>query len=94
MPLFSLQQQMRARPGPAVVINYAILMLSVCLQLAGDRLSVGSHDTAFIINPSKAHRMKDVSVRFLNRVLLAIDVAWCSLLSGGGVDPVCQIEYI
>ena len=47
LPLFSLQQQMRARPGPAVVINCAILMLSVCLQLAGDRLSVGSHDTAF-----------------------------------------------
>ena len=51
----------------------------------------------FIVNPSKAHRMKDVSVRFLKRsyiVLLAIDAAWCSLLSGGGVDPVCHIEYI
>ena len=48
----------------------------------------------FIVIPSKAHRMKDVSVRFLKKVLLAIDVAWCSLLSGGGVDPVCHIEYI
>ena len=51
----------------------------------------------FIVNPSKAHRMKDVSVRFLKRsyiVVLAIDVAWCSLLSGGGVGSVCHIEYI